>query len=431
MIGRLSRRLAGRSDATWVALLFLAAATPRLLLVLVRRTEPLPSEMTNVAWTFATRGYLGDPYLVPTGPSAHIAPGYPILLAQLMRFAGGRAEGVFLGQILSALVTALCIAFLPVVARRLGLPRAAGIVAAAVLVPPIFVFIETASEWETPFIVAAMMLCLALTLPVLFASRFDVRRGAVLGALWGASCLVAPLLAPVCVGIHAVALVHWRDRWRAFVPYLAGLLGVAALVLTPYLLRIQHDLHGFAFVRSNFGLELAVSNNDSARLTLDDNVKRGAGMSSHPFQSETEARRVRRLGELSYNRERMAEAKTWIASHPARFATLTAQRFMLFWVPRSKRIYQSVLFAVVLVGTLGFFFTRGRWRQYPALTFAAISVAYASVYTLVQTDARYSYPLLWLHTLLASTFVLERLGLVDYWPLYRSTSDGSRLAGPA
>jgi hypothetical protein len=431
MIGALRRRLTGRPDAAWVVLLFLAAALPRLLLVLVRRTEPIPSEMTNVAWTLASSGYLGDPYGVATGPSAHIAPGYPFLLAQLMRVAGGREQGIFLGQILSALVVSLCIAFLPIVARRLGLPRAAGIVAALALIPPIFVFIETASEWETPFIVAAMMLCLSMTLPVLFAARFDVRRGAALGVLWGASCLVAPLLAPVCVAVHALALVRWRDRWRRYLSYLATLAAVSVLVLAPYLVRIQRELHGFAFVRSNFGLELAVSNNDSARVTLDDNIKRGGGMSTHPFQSAREAARVRAVGELAYNRVRMAEAQRWIEAHPLRFVRLTAERFALFWVPRSKRIYQRVLFAFVFAGAVGFYLTRGRWRSYPALTLAAATLAYASVYAVVQTDARYSYPVLWLHTLLASTFLLERVGLVDYSPLYFSTSDGSRLAGPA
>jgi stage V sporulation protein D (sporulation-specific penicillin-binding protein) len=50
---------------------------------------------------------------------------------------------------------------------------------------------------------------------------------------------------------------------------------------------------------------------------------------------------------------------------------------------------------------------------------------------LVQTDARYSYPLLWIHALLASTFVLERMGELDYSPLYFPTSDGSRFGGPA
>ncbi len=427
----LRRRLAGLSDAAYVAALFLAAASTRLLLVFVRRTEPIPSEMTNVAWTLASRGYLGDPYGVPTGVSAHIAPGYPFLLAQLMRVAGGRTQGIFLGQILSALVVSACIAALPIVARRFGLPRAAGIVAGAILVPPIFVFIETASEWETPFIVAAMMLCLALTLPALFAGRFDVRRGIALGVLWGASCYVAPLLAPVCAAIHALALLRWRDRWRSCVPYVAVVAGGAALVLAPYLVRIDRELHGFAFMRSNLGLELAVSNNDSARVTLDDNIKLGGGMSTHPFQSPREAARVAALGELPYNRLRMAEAKRWIAAHPARFVGLTAHRFALFWVPRSKRLYQRVLFAILLVGTLGFYVTRDRWRRYPSLTLAAVSLAYAPVYTLVQTDARYSYPLLWLHALLASTFLLERMGLVDHSPLYFSTSEGSRLGGPA
>jgi hypothetical protein len=41
--------------------------------------------MERVARNLAEIGTLGNPYLVPTGPSAHHAPFYPLLLSLIYR----------------------------------------------------------------------------------------------------------------------------------------------------------------------------------------------------------------------------------------------------------------------------------------------------------------------------------------------------------
>ena len=53
-------------------------------------------------------------------------------------------------------------------------------------------------------------------------------------------------------------------------------------------------------------------------------------MDTHPYLNEPESKRVRTMGELAYNRARMAEAKAWISTHPAAFAKLTLRRVGLF-----------------------------------------------------------------------------------------------------
>jgi hypothetical protein len=40
-------------------------------------------EVERTAISLAHHGTLADPYLIPTGPTAHAAPGYPILLAAI------------------------------------------------------------------------------------------------------------------------------------------------------------------------------------------------------------------------------------------------------------------------------------------------------------------------------------------------------------
>src|SRR5260370_37350616 len=53
----------------------------------------------------------------------------------------------------------------------------------------------------------------------------------------------------------------------------------------------------------------------------------------HPNSNADEARQVRELGEVAYNRDRLKRAVRWIASHPREFASLTALRIERFWFP--------------------------------------------------------------------------------------------------
>jgi hypothetical protein len=137
-------------------------------------------------------------------------------------------------------------------------------------------------------------------------------------------------------------------------------------------------------------------------------------MDTHPYLNEAESMRVRALGELAYNRERMAEAKKWISTHPAAFAKLVVQRVGLFWIPRSVRPYQSAFFLIALIGAIAYLIQLWPRSPYDALMFAAVSVSYSAIYTLVQTDPRYTYPLLWLHMLLCAQLLSRsRLFPVD------------------
>jgi hypothetical protein len=98
----------------------------------------------------------------------------------------------------------------------------------------------------------------------------------------------------------------------------------------------------------------------------------------------------------------MAEATAWISTHPAAFAKLALRRVGLFWVPRSVRLYQTLIFLFALVGALVYLIRLWPRSPYDAAMFAAVSLSYSVIYTLVQTDPRYTYPLLWLHLLLCA-----------------------------
>lgn len=403
---RLLRWALSLPDRRLLLLLFVAALLPRLLLIAVIPHDDVNlGELNNVAVSLAEQGYLGNPYGFQTGPSAHIAPGYATIVALFIRVAGSRHVGFLLDRILTAIVAALLVASLPAIARRLGLSRLAGLLASLALVIPFFAWLETSGDWEAPYTAIALAAGLCAAWPSLSRGRLDVRSGVIVGLVWGFALLFSPSLLPVLVGLHAIGILRWRARLGAYFTYATTAAVMTLLVVAPYLLRIERELGGFAFIRSNFGLELAVSNNDTAKPTLNANLKEGMGMETHPYRNEPEAMRVRAMGELAYNKARMAEAKAWIATHTGAFAKLTLIRVGLFWIPRSVRPYQTALFLIALAGAIAYLVRLASRSPYEALMFAAISVSYSAVYAIVQTDPRYSFPLLWLHMLLCGQWL--------------------------
>src|SRR5258708_4921704 len=51
------------------------------------------TEIVNVAHHLAERGTFDDPYKSPTGPTAHVAPGYPFFLSAVYRLFGTSQAG--------------------------------------------------------------------------------------------------------------------------------------------------------------------------------------------------------------------------------------------------------------------------------------------------------------------------------------------------
>jgi hypothetical protein len=173
---RLLRWVLALSDRQLVLALFVVALLPRLLLIAVIPHDDVNlGELNNVAVSFAEQGYLGNPYGFQTGPSAHIAPGYATIVGLLIRAVGSRHVGFLLDRILTAIVAALLVALLPVIARRLGLSRLAGLLASLALIIPFFTWLETSGDWEAPYTAIALAAGLSAAWPSVSGGRLDVR----------------------------------------------------------------------------------------------------------------------------------------------------------------------------------------------------------------------------------------------------------------
>src|SRR6185437_12945239 len=108
------------------------------------------------------------------------------------------------------------------------------------------------------------------------------------------------------------------------------------------------------WTRSEFGLELQVSNNDLMTASGQRNFSMPAFEVIHPAGGGAEFVRAQRLGEVAYNLSKKQEAIAWISSHRQRFAVLTIERTTLFWFPEMQRKVQTICEAIIsLLGFCG------------------------------------------------------------------------------
>jgi len=101
------------------------------------------SEFVNIAETFARDGRLADPYSLPTGPTAHMPPIYPILLGSVYRVFGLGVSGEIAAHCLNIFFVSIMYALLPLAAISLGLSVRAGMLAGIMgAMVPFHVFVE-------------------------------------------------------------------------------------------------------------------------------------------------------------------------------------------------------------------------------------------------------------------------------------------------
>ena len=394
---------------TWhVFVLALVLRLPLLAL----RPPTVYTENIKAGFTLAQRGYLGDPFAIPTGPTAHLSPAYPALVAAIRSLTPSDAACLHTLSVILALITSCNIAALLPIARALQLPAAAGTIAALLWLIPFFGWIELSAEHETPLTVAALLALVTLLIRTLEKARPSVARGAGLGLAAGAAAYVTPTVLPVSVLVTLVGAC--RLRWKApgLIAALAAAAVAFALVILPYTLRNHHTFGQWFFMRDNFGLELAMSNGPNARATEAENGAAGGTLRAHPFNSRITAAAVRELGEVEYNHQLQRSAFAWIKANPGRFLGLVAERVGYMVLPQSPRWYQRVLAGTISLMAIagGVLLWRSRYK-FGIQCLAAAVVGYLLVYLLVEHDIRYMYPALVLESLIAGSFAAVLLSI--------------------
>jgi hypothetical protein len=368
-------------------------------------------ESTNIAKSLLIHGTFSDPYSpAATGPTAHVGPIYPLFYAGMIRIFGTEAAFGWAIRLVTLAALALHWALLPLAASRLGMPAAAGLIAA--ILGSIIAVPNTLYNQDAAFT------CLLLTILVCLTA--GAREGVLAagpaitaGLLWGVVCLMNPILLPVWIVWSAIVFARMEPASRKNVAFLA----LAALVMAPWLIRNRLVFDHFVFIRGNVGTEMAASNNDCASAWAPENQRTGCYAQWHPSESSEIANRVAALGEYAFNQAQRGKAVVWIRGHPARFLILSAQRFTLFWLPLNRIRNIAVLYDELLICGLTLASIPGAilaWRHYRFaawLLFSAL-LFYSIPYFFFMNVLRYRFPILWISLLLAGLLAHRKIAAI-------------------
>ena len=403
-----------------VFLLFALALLPRLSYILYTKSylDFGVAEMGQAAISLARHGVLGNVFDEGFGPSAHLAPLLPIFLSLFHTVFGADTMWAYFSiQIVTTCVTATSIALLPIISDKLRLDSSAGLLAGILMaLLPLNLWIETTGRWEQPYTALLLLIFVYLFIRIVDSAWDSLGMVVLLGFATGAAALLAPSLLPVPV-LFLFAQCLKRERKR-ILSGCAIVIGVSLLCVFPWALRNKQVLGHFVFLRSNFGLELFIGNNERANgktFPIDWNDPSDPTINIHPFTNPDVRAELKEQGEIEFMKARGAEARAWITENPLQFAKLVIRRVQLFWFPGSDLWGDRSLATLVkcfgagvvsLLGLLGLASLFRAKHKYRLMVLLAI-LGPTLIYYFTHVNPRYRYPITGLLVLMSSHFLVE------------------------
>ena len=363
-------------------------------------------ELGAIAISVMKTGEFADPYIIPTGPTAHLPPIPPLKDSLIYRALGLTYRAGYVRAISIIITTSVLYGMLPWFSERLGTGRAAGMIAGLVgaiggLVGGIWDMLPGHGEYLTGLIMGLLL--------VAFSRRWKEQNGSwrgslLLGLAIGTAFHVQPALLTVVLGCMLFEL-WWVKNPRKWA--LVGVIALGILIAClPWGWRNYRTFNAFFFIRSNLGGELRLAYNDATAATFEEMDAMGAHY-IHPGAVVSEARKLIELGEVEYMRQSGGEALEWISAHPAESLKLIAQRFANLWAgPQHKPVKEALdVLALTVLAIIG------AWRTFPRITipqraaFLIPLVTYPLIYYIVAYMPRYRMPIDWILYILAGAAV--------------------------
>ncbi len=359
-------------------------------------------EMVAIAKNLVEHGNFANPFwALNTGPTAANPPLYPVFLAvliKLLRVPLLVSAAVVTGNIAANALTASLIPRISLLFYGDIIP---GVVASILWLASV----QLLPAWDTSYTVAGLIIFCLITPSFLEPEKkvgFSILAGVVGGLLF--------LLNPSSVIITLLWIAYLVSRRRARLIETAIALTILSLIIFAWAARNDRQL-GAMVVRTNLGMTLYASNNDCAESSMIADELHNCYQSHHPNTSESEALLLRTLGEVKYDRMRIADVKTWVLTHPRNFGLLTLKRFREFWFPPLQEhpaYIAGVIWLATALSIAGLFLMI--LRREPVTLFVLTTLfVYPLMYYVVVSDVRYRYPVLWLSLLPAGYCVRQLL----------------------
>ena len=362
-------------------------------------------ETAKVASQLLQTGEYANPYILPSGPTAHAVPFHTALMLAIFALFGTGMGAEYARCGVTMLSFSAMYALMPWFGLKLGLGLRAGFIGGLIgALNPLHFQTGISGGIGEEFAGISMGLLMAASLAAWQAPGWIGTRWLLLGCAWGAACHVSPVLLTVLVAFVLFDLLRGgaRSKWGQLVLLAAG----AVLVCAPWTYRNYKALNGFVFIRSNFGLELRMGNHPGVAATMDQTDRSRPGL--HPTTHREEALKVAELGELAYMRRSRDEALNWIAANPGEFARFTASRFLHLWFGSPEDPFSMIV--TTLLTILALIGARRAWPILATPQRAAVFLpllSFPAIYYFLAYMPRYRIPVDWILMLLAGYAVSD------------------------
>lgn len=364
-------------------------------------------EMISIAKNLANHGAFANPFTaLNTGPTANNPPLCPLLLAFLMKLLKRPPLILWAAVLGSMMANAITAALLPYVSFLFFGEVISGAAASVLWLGAM----QPLPAWDTSYTAAGLLAFVLLTASGINKSKHVVRLGALAGIVAGLLFLLNPSSLLVFLPWPLYLYIRTRTHAPHALKYCSVLLVAMCVLPVAWAARNYRQLGAFV-VRTNLGMTLYASNNDCAQSTIIQERLSGCYEAHHANHNAREAELVRSLGEVRYDRMRIADTKNWIFSNPSRFFRLTLTRFRDFWLPPAEvdSGYHANFIFIITVLSLPGLILMG-YRREPVTPFVlGVLLLYPLMYYIVVTDIRYRYPILWLSLLPAGYCVRQLL----------------------
>jgi 4-amino-4-deoxy-L-arabinose transferase-like glycosyltransferase len=396
------------------------AKIPREVLSLV----PFQTETGHIAYSVATGKGYASPFQRDSGPTAWLAPVYPLLVAGIFKVFGVYTRASFFTAIFLniAFSAATCVPIFYAGKKVVGLGVGSGaawlwaLFTNAIMIP--FEWI-----WDTSLAALLAAILLWATLEVAESERWLDWIG--YGLLWGITAMTNPALAPGFPLLLGWLVYRGRRKWPLHLgkPAIASILAI--LCCFPWTVRNFLVFHRFIPFRSNLAYELYIGNNEN----YDERRIRLPGV----ITQDLETLRYLQMGETAFMDEEKRKAFQFILSHPRMELKLLGWRFVDFWMGvadpwRTFSDSESLLIRGILLGNflssvgalLGIAALFVKRNAY-ALPLAVFPIFFPLLYYVTHTSLRYRHPVDPIVLLLTAIAA----GTLMRWPRQRS-ADGGR-----
>jgi hypothetical protein len=360
----------------------------------VLATVPFENEAGNIAQALARGDGFCCVFRQPTGPTAWLAPVYPLLLSGIFKLFGTfTVSSFYVAALLNCVFSSLVCIPLYFAGERIGGIFAGALAAWIWVLFPSGIILPFEWIWDTSL--SALLAATLLWATLRLAGSIRLRYAAGYGVLWGFSLMANPALGSLLpfflgwIAFRQIRLGHWNPR-----PLVLALL-LTITMCVPWTIRNALQFHKLIPLRSNFPFELWIGNNE-----IYDQHSREVNRITRYEQ----VRHYQELGETAFLAEKWQKATSFIAAHPGLSLRLAGRRFVATWFGTSapwrdflhadSSLVRFLLFwnAVTVIGVLAALGRLLAARSPFVFPLAIFLLVFPLIYYFTQTSLRLRHP---------------------------------------